>query len=146
MTCTDANENNNALILIELFKIIAAYSLQCYKCGPYKEDETYTTDQCEKDQKMVNCTNEEDICFKMHVKYDYGREVEERLCMLKSDCEDSKETCEDDEQKKAAMIKECAVACCASDGDKPCNSGFTVSVNVTMLMIMLTVFCNLSPF
>ena len=56
-----------------------------------------------------------------------------------------KKLCEgSDEAKKAAGVKECAVACCVSDGDKPCNGGFTVSIN--MIMIMFAVLCSLKLF
>ena len=56
-----------------------------------------------------------------------------------------KKLCEaSDDEKKAVGIKECEVACCVSDGDTPCNGGFTVSIN--MIMIMFTVLCSLNLF
>ena len=116
-------------------------------CGPKKEGESYTTDQCEKDQKKVGCPSNS-TCVKMHGKTDDDKEVETRGCFMKSFCDNMKKVCGDDTLKKEWKIKECAVACCVSDGDTPCNSGFTVPDNIvmTVMMLMFAVLSSLKLF
>ena len=77
---------------------------------------------------------------------DDGAEREARGCSPKEFCENFEKICKEgtDEQKKAMNVKECEAACCVSDGDTPCNSGFTVSIN--MVMVMLAVLCSLNIF
>lgn len=123
----------------------AACSFMCYQCGPKKDGEEYTTEQCEKDQKKVNCTGDDNTCIKFHGKRTNSTVFEKRECIInKSDCELIKKDCADDDKKKVAEMKECEVACCVSDGDTPCNSGFTVSAK--MIMMMCAVLCSLKMF
>lgn len=82
----------------------------------------------------------------MHSKMVDDREVETRGCLQKIQCDNMKKLCTNDDMKKAMNIKECAVACCVSDGDTPCNTGFAASGNLMMLvtMVMLVALpCNL---
>ena len=46
--------------------MIPAYSFMCYECGPIRVDQDYSADQCEKDQKKVNCTGDDNTCYKFH--------------------------------------------------------------------------------
>ena len=124
---------------VYLFYFIA-YSFKCYQCdGKGKE---YTTKQCEKDQTKIEChTNF--TCYKLHGTTLDGIESEARGCWTKDFCEGYVKLCkeETDEQKRKRTIKDCEAACCVSDGDTPCNGGFTVSIN--MIMIMFAVLCSL---
>ncbi|KAJ7351033.1 hypothetical protein OS493_037096, partial [Desmophyllum pertusum] len=92
------------------------------------------TDQCEKAQTKVECSANS-TCVQMHGKRADDKEVETRGCFTKSMCDSWKKLCGDDDMKKAQKIKECAVACCDSDGDTPCNSGFTVCACTNMMMM-----------
>ena len=116
-----------------LFK---AYSFKCYKCAPENKGDPYSSDQCEKDQTKVDCPSNY-TCVKMHGMRDDDKEVENRGCFTKSMCDLMKKACKDDAIKKASKIKKCAVACCVSDGDTPCNSGFTGSDNIVMTVMMV---------
>lgn len=118
----------------------------CYQCSPKNEKEDYTTDQCEKDQKKVNCTGDDYTCFKLHGENTDGVVDESRGCLPKSDCEEMKKVCADDDKKKKLKIKECEAACCVSDGDTPCNRGFTVSSNMKMMIMVIAVLCSLKLF
>ncbi|KAL9968365.1 hypothetical protein ACROYT_G026727 [Oculina patagonica] len=134
-------------ILVFCTFICAAFSFKCYQCPTtaIPDGKAYSTDQCEKDQKTMDCPAN-NTCFKSHGTTTDDIEREARGCMLKQECEVLKNLCEKgtDEQKKALKIKECVAACCVSDGDTPCNSGFTVSIN--MMMIMFAVLCSLKLF
>ena len=120
-----------------------AHSFKCYQCGPKTPGTEYKPEQCEKDQKEVECSSNF-TCIKMHGKTEEDKEVETRGCYQKTMCDTMKKLCADAELKKAQKIKECEVACCVSDGDKPCNSGFTVSAY--MIMIMFAVLCGFKLF
>ncbi|KAL9968362.1 hypothetical protein ACROYT_G026723 [Oculina patagonica] len=132
-------------ILVFCAFICAAYSFKCYTCDGADQDADYSTDQCEKDQKTMDCQGNY-TCFKFHGTTTDDKERESRGCSTKEFCEGFMKTCKEgtDEQKKAAKIKECEAACCVSDGDTPCNSGFTVSVD--MIMIIFAVLCSLKLF
>ena len=58
--------------------------------------------------------------------------------MKKSDCEETKKKCDDDQllDDDGQKLK-CAVACCISDDVTPCNGAFLVSKarNAVLLMI-----------
>lgn len=125
--------------------MIPAYSFKCYLCGPIRVDQDYSADQCEKDQKMENCTGEDKTCFKFHKETTDGIVQEIRGCVEKSFCDAFKESCSDDEKLKKAKIKECQAACCDSTGDTPCNSACTFSSGV-MMMMMVAALCSLKLF
>ena len=103
-------------------------------------------DQCEKDQTKVDCPSANYTCFKFHGTTTDDKEKESRGCSPKDFCETFAKICKEgtEEQKKAQKIKECEAACCVSDGDKPCNGGFTVSIN--LIMIMFAFLCSLKLF
>lgn len=124
--------------------ISLAYSFMCYECGPTKEGEDYSTDQCEKDQKKVNCSGDGYTCYKLHGENTDGIVTETRGCWQKSFCEVMKKTCSDDDEKKKEKIKECEVACCVSTGDTPCNSASTAATS--MMIIMVAALCSLKLF
>ena len=54
-----------------------------------------------------------------------------------------KKKCEDDAKKEEEGIKECGVACCESEGDKPCNSAITIFVVDRLLMVNVAVIFSL---
>ena len=117
-----------------------AHSFLCYKC---EERENYTKEQCEKNQKTLECPAHLKVtCFKQHVVKNDGTELEFRGCELKSACETRKKNCEDEAKMKEMGRKECGAACCITDGDTPCNSGVTVPVNMIMVMVV-TAACTL---
>lgn len=126
--------------------MIPAHSFMCYQCSPTKEGEDYSTDQCEKDQKKVNCTGDDKTCFKIHGETTKGIVTESRGCIDKSFCEALKKTCSDDDLKKKDKIKECEAACCISTGDTPCNSASTASTSVMMMMMVVAVLFSLKLF
>ena len=104
----------------------------------------YTTEQCLKDQIIVNCPTNRDptdttdyACVRMHSVSEDGDEYEMRACYIKSICEEQKKKCEDKAKLKELKLKECTITCCDSDGDTPCNRGFTVSVNMMVMMIFI---------
>ncbi|KAL9968366.1 hypothetical protein ACROYT_G026728 [Oculina patagonica] len=136
-------KNLSIAILVFCTFICAAYSFKCYKCEGSGDE--YTKEQCEKSQTKIDCPASS-TCFKMHGTTTADKEKEARGCMLKQECENWKTICKDGTaaQKKGMGLKECEAACCVSDGDTPCNSGFTVSVN--MMMIMFAVLCSLKLF
>ena len=112
-----------------------AHSFLCYKC---EERDNYTKEQCEKNQKNIECSaNIEATCFKQHIVKNDGTELEYRGCELKSSCKARKKNCEDE-----AKRKECEAACCITVGDTPCNSGVSVPANMIMVM-MITAACSL---
>ena len=116
----------------------------------------------------MDCINKDDpteyACVRMHSVSDDGKEYEMRACSVKSICEEQKKKCEDKAQLKALGLKECTITCCVSDGDTPCNGGFSVFINSTgdtpfnggfsvfinsttmMMMMMLAVLCTLKLF
>ena len=130
-------------------------SFKCYKCMRESNDDTeYTTEQCLKDQTIMDCINKDEAdpteyaCVRMHSVSDDGKEYEMRACYDKSICEEQKKKCEDKANLKALGLKECTITCCVSDGDTPCNGGFSVFINSTtmMMMMMLAVLCTLKLF
>ena len=126
--------------------MIPAYSFLCYACYPSSEDQNYPVDQCEKDQRRVNCTGEDVTCFQQHLEYNSGIVQEIRTCVEKSVCNNLKKSCSDDETiKKNNAVKDCQVACCISTGDTPCNSATTASSSV-MIMMMVSALCSLKLF
>ena len=125
--------------------MIPAYSFKCYLCGPIRVDQDYPADQCEKDQRIENCTGEDYTCMKLHKETTDGIEQETRACIEKSFCEGMKKACSDDEKVKEAKIKSCQAACCVSTGDTPCNSATTASSSV-MIMMMVAALCSLKLF
>ncbi|XP_022797689.1 uncharacterized protein LOC111335946 [Stylophora pistillata] len=135
-----------AICLVSCFK--------CYQCVRKSLDvEEYTTKQCLKDQKIVDCINRnvsdptEYACVRMHSVSDDDVEYEMRACYIKSICEERKKRCEDKAQMKEQKIKECTMTCCVSDGDTPCNSGFTVFNDpIAIPTMMLAVLCALKLF
>lgn len=123
----------------------------CYQCVRYEPGEgEYTTEQCEKDQKIVNCTSrdptdrEDYTCVSTHSVGEDGKEHVFRACYLKSVCENKKKECEDKNKMKELKLKECTITCCVSDGDTPCNSGFIMSANVITMTFL--VLCSLKLF
>jgi len=100
------------------------------------DDEDYTEDQCEKDQKKENCTVDDSTCFKYHLENTDGIVQERRGCTTKSSCDEAKETCSDKDKKEEARIKECQVACCVSTVDTPCNSASIASSSLMFMMIV----------
>lgn len=115
--------------------MIPAYSFVCYVCGPTRNDQDYSTAQCEKDQKREDCTLSEyfNTCFKYHIEYTHGIVQELRGCVGKPFCNRMKEICSDDELMKEANITNCKAACCVGSGDTPCNNVINAS---SSLMIM----------
>lgn len=126
-------------VYIKLFVFCAtislAYSFVCYVCGPTRNDQDYSTAQCEKDQKREDCTLSEyfNTCFKYHIEYTHGIVQELRGCVGKPFCNRMKEICSDDELMKEANITNCKAACCVGSGDTPCNNVINAS---SSLMIM----------
>ena len=112
----------------------------------------YTKEQCEKDQRIVNCTNRDPTdnddytCVRMHSESEDGEEYEMRARYIKSVCEEKKKECEDDDRLKEVKLKECTMTCCVSDGDTPCNEGVTFSANTVMMMMMFAVLYILKRF
>ena len=125
--------------------MIPAYSFLCYACYPSSEDQNYPVDQCEKDQRRVNCTGEDVTCFQQHLEYNSGIVQEIRTCVEKSVCNNLKKSCSDDETIKKSNVKDCQVVCCISTGDTPCNSATTASSSV-MIMMMVSALCSLKLF
>jgi len=117
----------------------------CYQCDPSGEDQDYSADQCEKDQKKDNCAGGNNTCYKFHIELTDGIVQEMRGCTSKSKCNDAKETCSDKEKMKENKIKECQVACCVSTGDTPCNSASIASSSV-MFMMMVAALGSLKLF
>ena len=125
--------------------------MKCFECGDDTKGKDYTTDQCEKEQTVVECPGAEYpaeifTCFKFHGTTKDDKEKEFRGCTTKLSCERNKKFCEEptEEQKEEGNVKECEAACCVSDGDIPCNRSFTVSIN--MISIMCAVLCSLKLF
>ena len=126
--------------------LFPANSFQCYKCGPKNVDESYTTDQCEKDQKKVDCNSTAGmLCMKGHSTKDDGIEFETRSCTYKVACENGKKMCGNAEEREKQKIKECQVACCETD---LCNGAFITSGNMAMMMTMMMIaaMCSLVLF
>ena len=117
------------------FCFLTAQSFKCYQCGERK-GESYTKDECEKVQTTVECAAHLKLtCFKQHIIKDDDTEIEKRGCRLISDCEKEKKECEKDAENDKEKIKECAVACCITEGDKPCNGAITVSIDLMMVVV-----------
>ena len=97
--------------------------------------------------KKVNCSAGE-TCFKQHLETESGIKVDSRGCASKEDCQKTKELCkngkfqffktDDNDDEDDIQIKDCAIGCCVSDGDIPCNGAFVVSANPAMMMLMVT--------
>ena len=126
--------------------MIPAYSFKCYFCGPIRVDQDYSADQCEKDQRIENCTGEDYTCFKFHKETTDGIVQETRACVEKSFCDGTKKGCSDDEKMKEAKINKCQAACCVSTGDTPCNSATTVESSSVVIMMMVAALCILKLF
>ena len=149
---------NNIVILQEnppcltaICCIFIAYSFLCYQCIRKEAGEgEYSKEECEKDQKIVNCTNpdptdsEDYTCVSFNSESEDGKEYVMKACYLKRVCEEKKKECEDKKKLKELKVKECSVTCCVSEGDTPCNSGFTMSTNV--IMTTLSVLCSMKLF
>lgn len=108
--------------------MFSAYSFECFKCDEKSAEE------CDKKQKKEKCDADE-TCWKAHFETKYGETGERRGCMKKKECEETKKKCDDDElfDDDGEKLK-CAVACCVSDDDKPCNGAFFISTNIVMIM------------
>lgn len=126
-----------------MLNFFPANSYKCYSCGPKGEDEPYSTAECEKDQKEVECNSTAGMtCMKGHFTKIDDKEFETRSCALKEVCEGAKKVCEGSkEEKEKEKIKECQVACCETD---LCNSAFITSGSIAMMMI--TAMCSLVLF
>ena len=77
-----------------------AYSFKCSICASKRVGDSYSIDQCKKDQTEVDCPTNY-TCSKMHDK--------------KMECDHMMNLSTNDDMKKIMKIKECAVACCVSD-------------------------------
>ena len=127
--------------------MFAAYSFQCYQCNEEGED---SEENCNTKQTKLNCTGALGLtCWKGHYKTDKGREVEMRGCRGKEGCEETKKKCENGDKDlvddKKEKLTKCAVACCISVGDTPCNGALSFSTNMVM-MIFLTLCSSLNLF
>ena len=116
-----------------MLNLFPANSFKCYSCGPKSPGESYSTAQCEKDQKEVACNFTAGMtCLKGHSTSTDDKEVEARSCLPKVECEIAKKVCEGSkEEKEQLKIKECQVACCATD---LCNTAFITSGSIAMMM------------
>ena len=108
-----------------------------------RRDQSFTEELCEQNQNEVECSKESKLtCFKRHIIKEDNTRTEERGCRLLSDCEAMKKNCEDEAMKEEKGIKECGVACCESEGDKPCNGAITIFVVDRLLMVNVAfIFC-----
>ena len=116
--------------------IIPAYSFACYVCGPAREDQAYSADQCEKDQKRKECfgfSEYYNTCFRYHIETTDGIVQELRGCVGKIFCNNMKKICSDDEKMKEANITNCQAACCVGPGDTPCNSVIKASSSLIIM-------------
>ncbi|KAJ7391812.1 hypothetical protein OS493_016101 [Desmophyllum pertusum] len=133
----------NLVIAILVFSafISEAYSLKCYKCESILGQE-FTTEQCEEHQSEISCPDADNTCFKMNSKTNDGKEVVTRGCSTTMHCEGLVKFCNGtaDDTKKS-NTKECQATCCHKDF---CNMGFTVSIN--MMLVMFAVLCSLKLF
>ncbi|KAL9985533.1 hypothetical protein ACROYT_G007950 [Oculina patagonica] len=139
-------------IIVFCATISVAYTFMCYQCVRKETGKgEYTKEQCEKDQKIVDCTNrdpnatdhDEYTCVSMYSESEDGKEYLMKACYLKSVCEEMKKKCEDTKKMKELKLKECTMTCCVSDGDKPCNSGYTVSTNVIIMTFSVLISVKL---
>lgn len=125
-------------LLVFCAAICTANSFKCYKCRPAEaDDEQYTKEQCEKNQKEVECNSTLGMvsCFRSWGKMTDGKKFELRDCAPKSLCEGVlKQFCTDKAKMKESKIKECEVRCCQSD---LCNSAFSTSANMMMMVMMM---------
>lgn len=109
-----------------------------------RRDQSFTEEQCEQNQNEVECLKESKLtCFKRHIIKEDNTRTEERGCRLLSDCEAMKKKCEDEAKREEEGIKECGVACCESEGDKPCNGAITIFVVDRLLMVNVAVIFSL---
>ena len=138
------------------YSYFTACSFKCYECENDDNGVNYNTSQCEIDQGKVDC-GANSTCSRFHyISTRKGNVVKEsRGCNNKYRCEEFRKFCKEGtvQQKEERGIKNCDVAvCCVSDGDTPCNSGFTApissgfTVSIDMVMIMLAVLCSLKIF
>ena len=116
-----------------MLNLFPANSLKCYKCERENEGEPYSTAQCEKDQKGVECNSTAGkTCLRMHGTDTGDKEFEYRSCRSKERCERVKKMCErlKEGKEKNDDVKECQVACCETD---LCNSAFITSGSIAMM-------------
>ena len=120
--------------------IFTASSFKCYQCSAPHDGE-YTKEQCEKDQKEVECNSTEAmpmVCVRLWGEKTDDKKHEYRDCVLKSVCEGKmKKYCSDKKLMEEMKIKECEARCCQSD---LCNSAFSTSAN--MIMMMFAALCG----
>ena len=103
--------------MIELLSF-AGHFRQCYDCPASKSFE-----DCQSQQKLINCSDNSDACFQTSVKYDNGSYKGEDFdsgCLDKSFCDRYKKGdigyCND--LKAMNFTVECVSECCHKDG---CN-------------------------
>ena len=124
------------------FFVVSAYSFKCYTCI----DES--SDNCNKNQTSVTCTGNDKTCIKADGELESGKTLEMRGCLDTKDCDESKKKCEDGTATfgdAGDKFKECRVVCCVpSDDETPCNSAFTVTSN--MVIMMLAILLSLDAF
>ena len=112
-------------------------------CTP--TDESYSVEQCEKDQKKVNCSDipgvVSDFCLKTSVEDEDGRKSQQKACVSKAECEQTKANCDNAGKTEESKVKKCSVSCCSSD---LCNNAFSVSIN--MMFIVTAALCSFKLF
>ena len=121
--------------------IFTASSFKCYQCSA-PDDGEYTKEQCEKDQKEVECNSTEAmpmVCVRLWGEKTDDKKHEYRDCVLESTCEDEKKVCSDKKLMEKKKIKECEVRCCQSD---LCNSAFSTPADMMMMMMTFVALCG----
>ena len=109
---------------------ITAYSFECYVCNGKTEEE------CTSKQTKVNCTGDDNTCWKANYKTEKDKTAQTRGCVPKKSCEEIKKKCDDGEeipQDDGDRITKCDVACCvtAAGAKNPCNGAITSTTTTT---------------
>ena len=81
-----------------------AYSFKCSICASKRVGDSYSIDQCKKDQTEVDCPTNY-TCSKMHDKMEDNNEVETRGCLQKMECDHMKNLSTNDDMKKIKRSK-----------------------------------------